>query len=123
MAEKGLPPNDNRGPVVLAISWATVTLAAVIVSLRLYTRLALGAQAGIDDAAIVLATVGDTRSVYTSSGAVYMSSNFTSYSQSSAQLGTHTKFKMALGGTSNILTKIKSLRFQSGQQQLNYRTS
>ena len=58
MTEPALPPNGNKGLAVLAISWATVALAIVAVSLRLYIRLSQSTQVGTDDAAIVVATVG-----------------------------------------------------------------
>lgn len=49
-------PDVNRGPVVLALSWTTVSLATMFVALRLYVRCKKRAN-GWDDYLIYIALV------------------------------------------------------------------
>lgn len=49
-------PDDDLGPLYLAISWTTVSLATILVALRLYVRCNMRAS-GWDDYLIYLALV------------------------------------------------------------------
>lgn len=49
-------PDENLGPIFLAISWTTVTLAIALVALRLFVRCKTHAN-GWDDYLIYLALV------------------------------------------------------------------
>ena len=63
MTEKAhlrLPPDNDRGPMLLAITWTTAAVATVIVILRVYSRTVLQNAIGWDDAAIIAALVGIT---------------------------------------------------------------
>ena len=58
MAEKALPADNDRGPMLLAITWTTAAVATMIVILRVYSRTVLQNTMGWDDAAIIAALVG-----------------------------------------------------------------
>ena len=61
MAEEAnvrLPPNEDRGPMLLGISWTLVAVASIIVLLRFYCRTILQNAVGWDDFAILAAVVG-----------------------------------------------------------------
>ena len=53
-----MPPDDNRGIPQLVLAWVFVSLAAIIVVMRLVTRGVLRRTLGWDDFAIVVALVG-----------------------------------------------------------------
>lgn len=50
-----LPPNESRGPKLIAEEWTTMSIAALLVFLRIYTRAFLRKTAGWDDWTIVIA--------------------------------------------------------------------
>ena len=52
-----LPPNESRGPSLIATQWITVSVASLFVCLRIYTRAFLRKVAGADDWTIVVALV------------------------------------------------------------------
>lgn len=52
-----LPPNESRGPSLIANQWITVSIASLLVLLRVYTRAFLRKAAGADDWTIVIAMV------------------------------------------------------------------
>ena len=52
-----LPPDDNRGTPVLILGWVSVSVAGIIVILRLVTRGVLRNTLGWDDYMIVVAQV------------------------------------------------------------------
>ena len=52
-----LPPDMNRGPELLLVSWLTVSVALLLVSLRVYIRAVSGKKVGWDDYTILLASV------------------------------------------------------------------
>ena len=47
----------NLGPIFLGVDWAIFSLSTIIVALRLYTRLCITRNFGLDDAAIALTQV------------------------------------------------------------------
>ncbi|KAK4173020.1 hypothetical protein QBC36DRAFT_360964 [Triangularia setosa] len=51
-----LPPDENRGPEILAICGTLVALSVVIVSLRIWVRARMIGHVGIDDWTIIAAT-------------------------------------------------------------------
>lgn len=53
-----LPPDESRGPSLIAEEWTTVSIASLLVFLRIYTRVFLRKTAGWDDWTIVMAWVG-----------------------------------------------------------------
>ncbi len=57
-ADVRLPPDNDRGPMLLAITWTTAAVATMIVILRVYSRTVLQNAIGWDDAAIMAALVG-----------------------------------------------------------------
>lgn len=44
----------NLGPIFLGVDWAIFSLSTIIVALRLYTRLFITHNLGLDDATIAL---------------------------------------------------------------------
>ena len=52
-----LPPNEDRGNSLTALTWTTVSIASLLVLLRVYTRASLRRTAGADDWTIVIAWV------------------------------------------------------------------
>ena len=61
MTEKAgmrLSPDNDRGPMLLAVTWTTAAVATMIVMLRVYSRTVLQNAIGWDDAAIIAALVG-----------------------------------------------------------------
>ena len=48
---------SNRGPSILAVSWTECAVATLFVSARMYTRISLIHNVGIDDWTILLALV------------------------------------------------------------------
>ena len=52
-----LPPDNDRGPMLLAITWTTTAIATTIVILRVYSRTVLQLAMGWDDSAIIAALV------------------------------------------------------------------
>lgn len=52
-----LPPDENRGPEILAICGTLVALSVLIVGLRIWVRARMIGQVGIDDWTIIAATV------------------------------------------------------------------
>lgn len=56
MSSRVLPPDDTRGPQVLAASWTTEALAVLAVGLRLHVRIKAH-SIGWDDYFICLALV------------------------------------------------------------------
>ena len=52
-----LPPNEDHGPSLIAQTWTTVSIASLLVLLRVYTRAFLRRTAGADDWTIVIALV------------------------------------------------------------------
>ena len=52
-----LPPNQTRGPSLLIFNWVTVSIASLLVVLRIYTRTFLRKTAGTDDWTMVVALV------------------------------------------------------------------
>lgn len=52
-----LPPDENRGPEILAICGSLVALSVIIVTLRIWVRARIVRQVGIDDWTIIGATV------------------------------------------------------------------
>ena len=57
-----LPPDVNRGSNLVIISWLTVSIALLLVSLRFYIRGILRKTLGWDDYLILLAIVSHHRS-------------------------------------------------------------
>ena len=60
MAERSdvqLPPDQDRGPMLLGVTWTTVALASIAVLLRLYCRTILQNAMGGDDIAMLAALV------------------------------------------------------------------
>lgn len=57
-ADVRLPPDNDRGPMLLAITWTTAAIAITIVILRVYSRTVLQYTMGWDDSAIIAALVG-----------------------------------------------------------------
>ena len=57
-ADVRLRPNDDRGPMLLGITWTTAAMATMIVILRVYSRTILQNAMGLDDFAIIAALVG-----------------------------------------------------------------
>ncbi|KAK0512238.1 hypothetical protein JMJ35_005366 [Cladonia borealis] len=55
MAEEALPADNDRGPMLLAITWTTAAVATMIVILRIYSRTVFQHTMGRDDAAIIAA--------------------------------------------------------------------
>nr|CDP26528.1 Putative protein of unknown function [Podospora anserina S mat+] len=51
-----LPPDENRGPEILAICGTLVALSVLIVGLRIWVRAGMIGQVGIDDWTIIAAT-------------------------------------------------------------------
>ena len=51
-----IPPDHNRGPIILAVQFSTLGVAIIVVLLRFYVRLNLRAH-GWDDYTIYLALV------------------------------------------------------------------
>jgi hypothetical protein len=52
-----MPPDENRGPEILAICGSLVGIALVIVVLRMWVRVKMIGHIGADDWAIVAAMV------------------------------------------------------------------
>lgn len=52
-----LPPDENRGHLVLTVTWAITGVAALLVALRLHTRIFLRKCAGWDDFLMAVALV------------------------------------------------------------------
>jgi hypothetical protein len=52
-----MPPDENRGPEILAVCGALVGLALVVVLLRVYVRAKMVRHLGIDDYTIIGAMV------------------------------------------------------------------
>ena len=52
-----IPPDENRGPEILAICGTLVALSVIIVTLRIWVRARIIRQVGIDDWTIIAATV------------------------------------------------------------------
>ena len=52
-----MPPDENRGPEILAVCGALVGLALVVVLLRVYVRARMVRHLGIDDYTIIGAMV------------------------------------------------------------------
>ena len=52
-----MPPDTNVGSDVLIVQWVTVSLAIIIVSLRIFTQAVLRRTAGWDDWTILIALV------------------------------------------------------------------
>lgn len=50
--------NESRAALPIAVVVVTLTIAAIAVVLRTYTRLVLIKQIGIDDAAVIISLVG-----------------------------------------------------------------
>lgn len=60
MSENALPfaeLTSNRGPCILAVSWTECVVAILFVSARMYTRIFLIHNVGIDDWMMLLALV------------------------------------------------------------------
>lgn len=57
-ADVRLPPDKDRGPMLLAISWTLTAMASTVVALRVYCRTILQNAMGWDDFAILAALVG-----------------------------------------------------------------
>ena len=53
-----LPPDQDRGPMLLGVTWTTVSLASIAVLLRVYCRTILQNAMGWDDFAMLAAMVG-----------------------------------------------------------------
>ena len=62
MDPSALPPDQNRGPEVLAVLWTFGAVALIVVGLKIYTRLQVLKETGIDDVLIVVSAVGFKRS-------------------------------------------------------------
>lgn len=56
-ADVGLAPNEDRGPVLLRVTWTMVTMASITVLIRVYCRSILQNAMGWDDSAILAAVV------------------------------------------------------------------
>lgn len=56
-ADMRLPPDNDRGPMLLTITWTTAAVATLVVILRVYSRTVLQNAIGWDDAAIMAALV------------------------------------------------------------------
>lgn len=60
MAEEAvvrLPSNEDRGPLLLGVTWTTFALASITVLVRVYCRAILQSTMGWDDFAILAAVV------------------------------------------------------------------
>ena len=57
-ADVRLPPDNNKGPMLLGITWTMAAMATTIVILRIYSRTVLQNSMGWDDFAIIAASVG-----------------------------------------------------------------
>ena len=57
-ADVRLPPNEDRGPVLLRVTWTMVAMASTTVLLRVYCRFVVQNSMGWDDFAILAAVVG-----------------------------------------------------------------
>ena len=55
-----MPPDENRGPEILAVCGALVGLALVVVLLRIYVRARMVRHVGVDDWTIIAAMVCST---------------------------------------------------------------
>ena len=51
------PPDESRGSSLIATQWITVSIASLLVLLRIYTRAFLRKTAGADDWTMVIALV------------------------------------------------------------------
>lgn len=60
------PPDDTRGPQLLIVSWVTLSLGLIIVTLRFITRGVLRRTLGRDDWTILIALVSNLPSLPTS---------------------------------------------------------
>jgi hypothetical protein len=52
---------DNKGPTILTVMWAVTTVAVIFVIARVYTRIVVVKNLGVDDFLITLSMVADTR--------------------------------------------------------------
>ena len=52
-----LPPDDNKAPDLLAVLWTFTMLALIVVLLKIYTRLRIIHETGLDDFFIFLSMV------------------------------------------------------------------
>lgn len=52
-----LPPDENKGPTLIAIIWGVYAIATFFVCCRIYTRVRLIRSPWLDDAVIVLSLV------------------------------------------------------------------
>ena len=56
-----LPPNESRGSDLITTNWITVSVASLVVFLRIYSRAFLRKVAGWDDWTIVIALVSGSK--------------------------------------------------------------
>lgn len=62
-----VPPiggDQNRGPELIAVTWVFTALAAFVVSLRLFTRVRILKETGLDDIFTVLSLVSSRSHCY-----------------------------------------------------------
>lgn len=59
-----MPPDENRGPEILAVCGALVGLALVVVLLRVYVRARMVRHLGLDDYTIIAAMVCTTSQLF-----------------------------------------------------------
>ena len=52
-----MPPDEDHGPRLIALTWTTVSIASMLVLLRVYIQAFLRRTAGADDWTIVIALV------------------------------------------------------------------
>ena len=55
--EGPLPPDTSRGGAFMLVNWVTMSIALLIVGLRIYTRACVRRTAGWDDWIILLSLV------------------------------------------------------------------
>ena len=60
--------DHNRGPELVAVTWAFTTLASIIVSLKIFTRVKILQELALDDLFTVFALVSERRTLQLSKG-------------------------------------------------------
>ena len=53
--------DDNKGPLILALTWTSISLALIVVMLRFYARATIGPKIGSDDICVGVAVVSNSQ--------------------------------------------------------------